>query len=632
MKRNFIISKGYNANIWTIAVNEASLVTSFGASYSEPKHNTKTFDSIEKCEKEALKLIDKKMKDGYQEVMLQIPDVPIDLLFKVEEAQREQPKELAIDVKGSVAFAKEIAKIQSLTKLVISGLAEFPAELSQLLQLEKLEIESSYQLERLPEEFGQLRQLKNLSIRNTAIRGLPESIGALQLLRTIDIWSNNFLQHIPESFSNLTALKTCWIVYNRESYSKTKLSPLVLPDGLFARMTDLVELHLNSNDIENLPAGMEQLKQCKELQLNDNLLSEFPLMITEMESLEKLQIGSNRIHTIPEEILRLTRLSRFSCGEGMVKNIPEALLNKGMKGIMEFFHPELISKTEKKSVEPAPDNHAEIVVQYEERITQFLRDVKDRMYKEEHLKALDELIQFFKGETDIYPDFLTNDNEYYFRSVCQLFSPFKEWTFIELRILMVMTGDQWSTRNDNTGWHESFYKWLANQLRANDYPGFYKAAMQVLLSLGCSEKMHLEHTLRRMCYNLHEKDDQYTPSSMDDYLMEQSVEHLPMMINIAKEYGYTRTYLAQQLVKYQEEALQPYIPDLSAMYTSSESGLEHVRYDVLDKFCEHDNARYEPLVVEQLNKVTCQSCRAELARILKNIMAAYIMSCRRRSA
>lgn len=616
MNRKFINMKGHNGNFWTIDARGNEMTILYGSVYNDPKESRKSFDNDEKCLKEANKLINKKLEGGYEEVLLDVKGARIDLVYKVQEAQKDQVEELNIDLQKSAGLMKEIAKITSLKKLVISYASEIPAEIGRLKNLEVFEIDSSYELKEIPEEIGELTKLRRLMIRNTAISQLPSRIGELKKLKALHIWSSTQLREIPASFAGLTALEKFWVIHNRNSWDTQTLPGLVLPDGLFNNMTELEEICLGHNELEKLPAGMEALKKCTSLKAEDNQLTEFPLMLTEMEALETLELESNFIETIPAEIIRLTSLSRFSISEQEVKNVPQHLLAKGIIGIRKHFMPEPATATTRKSVEPAPANRMEIIKNYEERFRQLERDAKNKMYDNGHLAGLEKLLQFFKGETDKQPDPITNDDEYYLRTICQVFSDFREWTFVEKRILSYMTGDQWSVKKDDDGFHEPFYAWIGKQLQQKDYPGFYGQAMNLLTEFGIPEKLSLQHTLQEVCYKIHNETTKiYPATSLDDFISGNTGQHLDKMMAIAKEYGYARTYLTQLLLQKEEDKLAKYIPQLTELYESE--GRKHLRYSVLEKFCAHNPDKYESLLLDQLQKTDCMGCKSEVARILK---------------
>lgn len=61
-------------------------------------------------------------------------------------------------------------------------------------------------LESIPENIGDLQNIKRLVFSNNAIKHIPDSIGKLQQLETLDL-SGNFIDQLPKSISYLANLK-----------------------------------------------------------------------------------------------------------------------------------------------------------------------------------------------------------------------------------------------------------------------------------------------------------------------------------------------------------------------------------------------------------------------------------------
>jgi len=87
--------------------------------------------------------------------------------------------------------------------------SNFPKFIGQLKYLEKIDIYGyrGVALKSLPEEFGDLRSLKVLYLRDClGMKSLPESFGKLTNLQDISLLGSS-LQMLPNSFGKLTRLK-----------------------------------------------------------------------------------------------------------------------------------------------------------------------------------------------------------------------------------------------------------------------------------------------------------------------------------------------------------------------------------------------------------------------------------------
>jgi len=128
----------------------------------------------------------------------------------------------------------------------------------------------------LPESIGNLRSLKTLNLQENNLKTLPESIGNLTSLEDLRLAENN-LSILPESITKLKSLKELYIYNNDLS---------TLPESIF-NLSSLENLDLRYNDLKSLPESILQLSNLRYLNVKSN-------------SLEIKSIGS----TPTEEILK----------------------------------------------------------------------------------------------------------------------------------------------------------------------------------------------------------------------------------------------------------------------------------------------------------------------------------------
>lgn len=83
-------------------------------------------------------------------------------------------------------------------------------DLSKCLQV--LDLHQN-QLEKLPDEIGQLKALRVLYVHHNKLKKLPDSIGDLPRLQSLDL-SFNVLKELPSTLSKLKRLKTLDISKN----------------------------------------------------------------------------------------------------------------------------------------------------------------------------------------------------------------------------------------------------------------------------------------------------------------------------------------------------------------------------------------------------------------------------------
>lgn len=147
-------------------------------------------------------------------------------------------------------------------KLILSRmcLTAFPKCLIKLTYVNMLDL-SCNQLNRLPDNIGNLKSLTRLDVRSNKLQSLPQSIGNLSQLAHLNV-SNNFLtaQGLPASIGSLTNLKT---------------------------------LNLGLNKLDSLPPAFEGLHGLQELKLFYNRFVDLPDFLKGLSNLTKLDIKGN---------------------------------------------------------------------------------------------------------------------------------------------------------------------------------------------------------------------------------------------------------------------------------------------------------------------------------------------------
>ncbi|MBF7091988.1 hypothetical protein IUY40_10595, partial [Flavobacterium sp. ALJ2] len=100
-----------------------------------------------------------------------------------------------------------------------------PASWSKLKKLNALHLNSN-SISSLPEEFGEIENLVTLDLSYNELKTLPASMGNLSYLATLNL-SYNQLEVLPKEFENLNALKTLQLNNNKISDIKGLLKSQV---------------------------------------------------------------------------------------------------------------------------------------------------------------------------------------------------------------------------------------------------------------------------------------------------------------------------------------------------------------------------------------------------------------------
>jgi internalin A len=139
---------------------------------------------------------------------------------------------------------------------------------------------------------------KEIGLRNMGLTELPESLGGLARLQSLDL-SHNGLTALPESLGQLTQLQSLNLGNNR-------LTPL--PEWL-GRLTQLQSLDLSNNELTTLPESLGQLTRLRSLNLSGNQLTALPESLLQVKSLQVLFLHGNKALHLPPEVLGSSYLS-----------------------------------------------------------------------------------------------------------------------------------------------------------------------------------------------------------------------------------------------------------------------------------------------------------------------------------
>lgn len=132
---------------------------------------------------------------------------------------------------------KNIGQFQSLKRLRLKC-DEFLPSICKLHQLEDLYLYDSENLRSLPDEIGNLKNLKFLNLRQSGIEMLPQSVGKLQNLETLNLDCTHNLQSLPEEIGMLRGLQNLFL-NTPAAHGADKI-----PSTIFS-LRNLERLHLN---------------------------------------------------------------------------------------------------------------------------------------------------------------------------------------------------------------------------------------------------------------------------------------------------------------------------------------------------------------------------------------------------
>ncbi len=222
----------------------------------------------------------------------------------IAQAEREGWTELDLSGNDLEGLPSEIARLQSLEKLILGKWDDEEEE------------EKGNRLTAIPKEIFQLTNLKELHISDNQITAIPDSIANLVNLTTLNLWGNQ-ITAIPDSIAQLANLT--WLFLNHNQIT-------AIPDAL-GNLANLTDLYLFKNQITAIPDAIAQLSNLTRLSLGGNQITAIPDEIAQLSNLTRLHLSENQITAIPDEIGNLANLTELHLSENQITAIPDAISN-----------------------------------------------------------------------------------------------------------------------------------------------------------------------------------------------------------------------------------------------------------------------------------------------------------------
>lgn len=179
-------------------------------------------------------------------------------------------------------------------------------------------------------QFAYLENLQYLQLSNNRICFVEEDVFLkhLHTLTELHLASND-LQQLPYSIGTLVNLKLLNLSGNQLN---------IIPDSI-GFLTSLLSLYLNSNRLCSLPRSIGNLKSLEYLDLSYNLLTFLPPTIGTLDNLLQLKLMYNDLIQLPRMICSLTNLSVLNVtGNENIQSPPLDVCQNGIEKIFEYLN------------------------------------------------------------------------------------------------------------------------------------------------------------------------------------------------------------------------------------------------------------------------------------------------------
>nr|XP_006817047.1 PREDICTED: leucine-rich repeat and death domain-containing protein 1-like [Saccoglossus kowalevskii] len=256
-------------------------------------------------------------------------------------------KDEAMD--NEIGVLSTVSQMTKLTYLNVEARANCIVSLPEKMapeMLEELYLDDNELNDISNVKFNSMAKLRILSLRNNHLQTIPDSLGRVFNLETLDLEGNQ-INDIPENLS-WTRLKKINLSKNKLKQFPTQLekapqlenlnlSNNTLGDTttrtLFSTLQKLKCLNIKNTDSKHIPDGCCHSENLEELILSDNNIEEIPHDIQQMKNLQELHIDNNNIEVVPKHVFQHTSLKSIHANDNKIHTVSHKISanNKGRR-------------------------------------------------------------------------------------------------------------------------------------------------------------------------------------------------------------------------------------------------------------------------------------------------------------
>lgn len=209
-------------------------------------------------------------------------------------------RELSLINTGLESLPDSLGQLRQLRHLQVAatpGLKRLPTSLTSLPNLKDLQL-TAIPLEELPNDLGRVQSLRSLTLTGGRYQRLPTSLVQLKRLTQLSVSHSSDLRELPENIGDLQGLASLDV----ESNSKLEQLP-----GSLTRLHRLQQLNLSSNRrLAQLPEDMGQMSGLTRLSLKNCAgLRHLPDSVGDLSQLQLLDLHGTGLHALPHSLSRL---------------------------------------------------------------------------------------------------------------------------------------------------------------------------------------------------------------------------------------------------------------------------------------------------------------------------------------
>lgn len=212
---------------------------------------------------------------------------------------------------GSVSdkLPDSFCNLVNLTDLYITQWNRFilnslPENFGNLKSLKRFELDGYNKIKKLPASFCELDSLEELKL-STELEELPNNFWNLKQIQSMRLVHTN-LKTLPNVTNNESPLKTLSIEFTQDVSSDN----FNLPNDI-SKLFNLIYLEINNRKMDSIPSDIGKLSNLKHLYLRDCGLNTVPDSIGNLSKLQILDLTSNNLTILPTTFKNLTSLQKL---------------------------------------------------------------------------------------------------------------------------------------------------------------------------------------------------------------------------------------------------------------------------------------------------------------------------------